>query len=194
MDCIERDGRGLNLCYETRMGILHHTHGAPDDTLEAICVRLSDRIAYINHDMDDAVRAGILKNSDLPAVVRQRCGNRNSERIDSFIKDLVANSGGGEIKMSPAMQEAYDVFHDFMYSDVYTNPVAKSEESKVDGILGGIFEFYLKHPWELPQDYTQIAARDGLERAVCDYVSGMTDGYAIEKFGEIFIPAAWSVK
>ncbi len=194
VDCIERDGRGLNLCYETRMGILHHTHGAPDDTLEAICVRLSDRIAYINHDMDDAVRAGILKNSDLPAVVRQRCGNRNSERIDSFIKDLVANSGGGEIKMSPAMQEAYDVFHDFMYSDVYTNPVAKSEESKVDGILGGIFEFYLKHPWELPQDYTQIAARDGLERAVCDYVSGMTDGYAIEKFGEIFIPAAWSVK
>lgn len=194
VDHIERDGRGLNLCFETRMGILHHTHGAPDDTLEAICVRLCDRIAYINHDMDDAVRAGILKNSSLPAIVRQRCGNRNSERINAFISDLVENSGGSELKMSSHMQEAYDVFHDFMYSDVYTNPVAKSEESKVEGILGGIFSYYLKHPWELPGEYTSIAQKDGLERAVCDYVSGMTDGYAIEKYGEIFIPAAWSVK
>lgn len=194
VDKLERDGRGLNLCYETRMGILNHTHGAPDDTLEATCVRLADRIAYINHDLDDAIRAGILKPEQVPMIVRARCGDRNSVRINSIITDLIANSGEGEIKMSESMQEAVDTFHSFMYSDVYTNPVAKSEENKVEGILGGIFEYYAKHPWELPGDLQDVVAREGIDRAVCDYVSGMTDGYAMEKYGEIFIPAAWTVK
>lgn len=194
VDILERDGRGLNLCYETRMGILNHTHGAPDDTVEATCVRYADRIAYINHDLDDAIRAGILKNSDVPAIIRSRCGNRNSERINSILTDLIANSTEGQIKMSEPMQEAVDEFHKFMYADVYTNPAAKSEESKVEGMLEGIYEYYIKHPWELPDDLNDIAAKDGLERAVCDYISGMTDGYVIEKYGKIFIPSAWSVK
>ena len=194
VDKLEREGRGLNLCYETRMGILNHTHGALDDTLEATCVRLADRIAYINHDLDDAIRAGILKPEQVPMIVRTRCGDRNSVRINSIITDLIANSGEGEIKMSESMQEAVDAFHSFMYSDVYTNPVAKSEESKVEGILGGIFEYYTKHPWELPSDLQDVVSREGVDRAVCDYVSGMTDGYAMEKYGEIFIPAAWTVK
>ena len=194
VDMLERDGRGLNLCYETRMGILNHTHGADDDTLEATCVRLADRIAYINHDLDDAIRAGILRPEQVPMIVRSRCGDRNSVRINSIITDIIANSTEGKIRMSDSMQEAVDTFHSFMYSDVYTNPAAKSEESKVEGILGGIFEYYAKHPWELPNDLQEIVSREGIERAVCDYVSGMTDGYAMEKYGEIFIPAAWSVK
>lgn len=194
VDKLERDGRGLNLCYETRMGILNHTHGAPDDTLEATCVRLADRIAYINHDLDDALRAGILRPEQVPMIVRTRCGDRNSQRINSIITDIIANSGDGEIKMSDYMKEAFDAFHEFMFSDVYTNPAAKSEESKVEGILGGIFEYYTKHPWELPSDLQDIVSREGVDRAVCDYVSGMTDGYAMEKYGKIFIPAAWSVK
>ena len=160
VDILERDGRGLNLCYETRMGILHHTHGAPDDTTEATVVRLADRIAYIN----------------------------------SIMLDLIENSGGGKIQMSDYMQEAVDFFHAFMYSDVYTNPIAKGEESKVDGIIGSLFDYYLKHPDKMPDEMQLIASREGVSRAVCDYISGMTDGYAMEKYSEIFIPMSWTVK
>lgn len=194
VDVLEREGRGLNLCYETRMGILNHTHGAPDDTREATVVRLADRIAYINHDLDDTIRAGILSPEDVPAIIRERCGDRNSVRINSIISDLVAYSQDGEIRMSTYMQEAVDYFHSFMYSDVYTNPVAKSEESKVEGILSGIYDYYVKNPEKMPREMQIIAEREGVERAVCDYVSGMTDSYAIEKYGEIFIPARWTVK
>ena len=135
VDILERDGRGLNLCYETRMGILHHTHGAPDDTPEAVAVRLCDRIAYVNHDLDDSIRAGILTDADVPELIRKNCGERNSERINSILTDLIENSAGGVLKMSDRMQKTFDFFHAFMYSDVYTNPRAKSEESKVEGIL-----------------------------------------------------------
>ena len=194
VDILERDGQGLNLCYETRMGILHHTYGAPDDTREATVVRLCDRIAYINHDLDDSIRAGLLTAEAVPALIRENCGERNSERINAFITDLVKNSVDGELKMSPRMQETFDFFHRFMYSDVYTNPVAKSEESKVEGILAKLFEYYVSHPEKLPEDLRPVIDRDGLDRAVCDYISGMTDGYAMEKYGELFIPFAWSVK
>ena len=193
VDLIEKEGRGLNLCYETRMGILHHTHGAPNDTLEAISVRLADKIAYINHDVDDAIRAGLLTTEDLPDVVLRRIGRRHSERINSIISDLIANSTGGELKMSPEMSEAVDVFHDFMYKNVYMNSTAKAEESKVSNIISGIWEYYVNHPEKLPPEYAAIAEREGLPRAVCDYVSGMTDKYAIRKYSEIFIPAAWMV-
>ena len=176
------------------MGILNHTHGAPDDTREATVVRLCDRIAYINHDLDDSIRAGILTAEEVPARIRQECGERNSERINAFITDLIANSGDGVLRMSPAMQETFDFFHSFMYSDVYTNPVAKSEESKVEGILARLYEYYTAHPEALPEDFAGVIERDGRERAACDYISGMTDGYAMEKYGELFIPFAWSVK
>ena len=194
VDILERDGRGLNLCYETRMGILHHTHGDPSDTLEATTVRLADRIAYINHDLDDTIRAGILSAEQVPEIIRVRCGERNSERINSIITDLIENSKDGVIKMSDYMQEAVDFFHNFMYSDVYTNPIAKGEESKVDGILGGIYDYYRKHPEKLPAELQAIAEREGADRAACDFVSGMTDGYAMEKYSELFIPMSWTVK
>ena len=194
VDILEREGRGLNLCYETRMGILHHTHGAPDDTLEASAVRLCDRIAYINHDLDDSIRAGIIKAEAVPELIRKHCGEKNSVRINSLITDLIENSGEGVLKMSPDMQEAFDFFHSYMYSDVYTNPRAKSEESKVEGILEKLFDYYVRSPEKLPDDFAGVIENEGIERAVCDYISGMTDGYAMEKYGELFIPFAWTVK
>ena len=194
VDRLEKGGRGLNLCYETRMGILNHTYGAPDDSREATVVRLSDRIAYINHDLDDAIRAGILTEDALPEEIHRHCGHSTSRRINSFVTDLISNSAGGEIRMSPEMQGVFDRFHDFMYEAVYRNPRAKGEESKVQGILEGIFRHYLRSPERLPEEYKAIADSDGLERAVCDYVAGMTDSYAISVYGDLFIPAAWSVK
>ena len=194
VDFLERDGRGLNLCYETRMGILNHTYGAPDDTLEATCVRLCDRIAYINHDLDDAIRAGLLTGEDVPEQIRLGAGTRNSTRINSFITDLIMNSADGTLHLSDEMQELYDFFHGFMYSDVYTNPLAKSEESKVDWILAAMYDYYTAHPETLPEDFLGILDREGPERAACDYISGMTDGYAMEKYSELFIPFAWTVK
>jgi len=194
VDILERDGQGLNLCYETRMGILHHTHGAEDDTPEATAVRLCDRIAYINHDLDDSIRAGILTAEDVPALIRERCGDKNSQRINALLTDLIQNSGDGTLKMSPEMQEVFELFHSFMYSDVYKNPLAKGEESKVQGILEGLYNHYVKNPGKLPEDLQAVIEREGIERAVCDYISGMTDGYAMEKYGELFIPFAWTVK
>ena len=194
VDVLEREGRGLNLCHETRMGILHHTHGAPDDTAEAVAVRLCDRIAYINHDLDDSIRAGILTADAVPERIRRECGERNSERINAFITDLIANSRDGVLRMSPAMQATFDFFHRFMFSDVYTNPLAKGEENKVQGILERLYGYYVAHPEALPGDLAEVIEREGRERAACDYISGMTDGYAMEKYGELFIPFSWSVK
>jgi dGTPase len=193
-DRLEKSGEGLNLSYETRMGILNHTHGAPDDTQEATAVRFSDRIAYINHDVDDAIRAGILTESDLPRTVRTHIGEKHSTRINAIIRDIIENSADGEIRMSGSMAEAVRAFHDFLFERVYRNPKAKGEEAKVLRILGGIWEHYFKDPARLPADYRRIADEEGAERAVCDYISGMTDDYAVYQFSGIFIPAAWRVK
>lgn len=194
VDILENDGRGLNLCYETRMGILHHTVGEAGDTPEATAVRLCDRIAYINHDLDDSIRAGIIEADKVPQLIRQNCGERNSERINALISDLIENSRDGVLQMSPDMQRTFDFFHSYMYSDVYTNPLAKSEESKVDGILERLFDYYVQHPETLPGDFESVVETEGRRRAACDYISGMTDGYAMEKYSELFIPFAWTVK
>lgn len=194
VDLLESGGKGLNLCYETRMGILNHTHGAPDDTREATCVRLCDRIAYINHDLDDSIRAGLLTEEEVPEKIRLGCGTRNSERINSFITDLIRSSHDGVLRMSDEMQELFNFFHGFMFSDIYVNPVAKAEESKVDGILAALYDVYVAHPEKLPSDFIGVLEREGPELAACDYISGMTDGYAMEKYGEWFIPFAWTVK
>ena len=194
VDCIEREGRGLNLCYETRIGILAHTTGHEDESLEARAVRLCDHVAYLNHDLDDAIRAGILTAEQVPEPITRQLGRSNSRRINAFILDIIQNGRRGQVDISPDMQEVWVLFHQFMYDNVYHNPVAKGEESKVENILRGIWEYYVSHPDALPSDFRLIAERDGLERAVTDYVSGMTDDYAIEQYGHIFIPAAWSVK
>ena len=195
VDRLEKDGRGLNLCEETRTGILNHTTGTPRGSLEADVVRLSDRIAYINHDLDDAERAGILAPGDEPAIVRERLGTRNSQRINSIVTDVIEASAELDvILMSPDISEAVQVFTDFMYSEVYKNPVAKGEESKVHDILLGIWKHYVAHPEELPDDYRSITDSDGLERAVTDYVSGMTDKYVIDVYMDLFVPRSWQVR
>ena len=194
VDILERDGRGLNLCLETRMGILNHTTGQPHSTLEADVVRMSDRIAYINHDLDDAERAGIIAPGQEPEIVRSRIGSRGSERIDAIVRDVISHSGQGSLAMSPPMAEAVDVFTDFMYASLYRNPIAKGEEDKVENILRGIWEHYVNHVETLPPDFRVIAERDGRERAATDYVSGMTDSFAMETFSDLFIPEAWNVK
>ena len=194
VDRLEKSGKGLNLCYETRMGILNHTTGAPDDTAEATAVRLADRIAYINHDVDDAIRAGILTEKDIPQLVRERIGERHSTRIDAIIRDVIETSCEGDIRMSDDMAKAVELFHDFLFERVYRNPEAKSEEAKVSKILGAIWDYYVKNPDKLPDDYRSISDAEGVERAVCDYVSGMSDDYAIYTFSNIYIPAAWQVK
>jgi len=194
VDHLEKNHEGLNLCYETRMGILNHTHGSPYDTMEATVVRLSDRIAYMNHDLDDAMRAGIVLPEDVPIEVRTVIGTKNSQRLNNTITDLIAHSGGGVVCMSEPMQEAIRIFHTFMYDSVYLNQQAKGEEHKVMGIVEGIWEYYHKNPEQLPADYHSIVDKDGLDRAVCDYISGMTDGYCMEVYSKLFIPAAWSVK
>ena len=194
VDCIEKYGEGLNLCHETRIGILAHTTGHPDESREAKVVRLCDHVAYLNHDLDDALRAGILTPAQVPELIRVRLGERNSQRIDAFIRDLIRNGQSGQIDISPEMQDVWVLFHNFMYDSVYRNPQAKGEEAKVENILRGIWEHYCRYPDKLPGDYRLIAQRDGLERAVTDYVSGMTDDYAMYVYNQIFIPAAWSVK
>ncbi len=194
VDKLEKSGKGLNLCYETRMGILNHTTGAPDDTAEATAVRLADRIAYINHDVDDAIRAGILTADEIPKEVCERIGERHSTRIDAIIRDVIETSREGQVRMSDDMAQAVELFHDFLFEKVYRNPQAKGEEAKVSKILGAIWDYYIKNPDKLPPDYRRIADIEGTERAVCDYVSGMTDDYAVYTFSNIYIPAAWQVK
>lgn len=194
IDRLEKSGRGLNLSYEVRMGILSHTFGAQDDTLEAKVVRISDRIAYINHDADDAIRAGILSENDLPASVIKELGGRKSVRIDTLVRDIISESmSRDDIVYSATVGSAAEEFRSFMFTRVYRNPVAKREERKAFGIIRGIFDYYLKNPDKLPEDYRALIEEDGLERVVCDYVSGMTDKYAIYKYSELFIPETWQI-
>jgi len=194
VDRIEKGGHGLNLTWEVRDGIVRHTCDPLAATLEGQIVRMADRIAYINHDSDDAIRAGILSPEEIPEEITGALGLTYSERIDTITRDVIEQSAGqNALSMSPGVFFVVDSFHSFMYERVYKNPAAKSEESKVYGILAGICEYYLKNRTELPDEYKTIAEEEGFERAVCDYVSGMTDKYAITKYSELFIPAAWSM-
>ena len=195
VDRLENAGRGLTHSSATRIGILNHPPGLPRGSREADVVRLSDRIAYINHDLDDAERAGILAPGDEPEIIRERLGERNSERINSIVTDVIETSAELDvILMSPDITEAVQVFTDFMYAEVYKNPVAKGEESKVGNILYSIWEYYVNHPEKLPADYRAIADEEGIERAATDYVSGMTDKYVMDVYYDLFIPKSWQVR
>ena len=195
VDRLEKEGRGLNLTYEVRNGIVRHTVDPLADTLEGQIVRLADRVAYINHDVDDSVRAGILREEDIPEEISCALGEKYSERINTITSSIISCSmGKNEITMSPDVAFVVESFHNFLYQSVYKNPKAKNEELKVFGLISGIYEYYMKNTEKLPEEFLAIAETDGIERAVCDYVSGMTDKYCVDKYSEIFIPMAWQIK
>ena len=190
VDVIEKEGKGLNLTYEVRDGIVCHTRGKEADTLEGRIVKLADRIAYINHDIDDAERGGGFSEENLPPDVRRILGNTKSERINTLVLSAIQNTKE-DILLDESVQAAFDILHEFMFDRVYTNPVCKSEESKAISMIQQLFAFFYEHPDELPNEYIAIAWREGTERAVCDYIAGMTDGYALKTFSKYFIPSSW---
>ena len=195
VELIERSGRGLNLTFEVRDGILCHTGDVEPKTPEGNVVRIADRIAYVNHDFDDALRAGIIKEIDIPKEIRSALGEKHAERVNTLVLDLIEESEkSGKVTLSPEIADVLNKFRAFMYENVYLNMKAKSEESKVYGIISELFHFYHKVPEELPEDYLRVAEKDGLKRAVSDYISGMTDKYAVHVYERLFIPEAWQVR
>ena len=195
VDLLEKDGDGLNLSYEVRMGILGHTGEHIPETLEGQIVRRSDQIAYVNHDIDDAMRAGILTNDDIPREIAAVLGYTHKERINTLVCDIIATSReNGGLCMSHDVETALRDLRSFMFENVYRNPVAKGEEKKAREMLHRMFEYYLRHPEALPEDFHPQLSFDGMERTVCDYIAGMTDKYAVDKYAQLFIPSGWNVR
>jgi len=194
-DRLEKNGEGLNLTWEVRNGILCHTKGQDAATLEGQVVRLADHIAYINHDIEDALRGGIIFPMDIPLEISNVLGFTHAERINTLVMDAIrASREQDRILQTPEVGEAMLALKDFMFANVYTNPLAKGEEGKAQKMLQAMFEYYCENPDELPSDFQNIRMEEGVERAVCDYIAGMTDPFAVQKFEELFIPMGWTVK
>ena len=189
---LEKEGRGLNLTYEVRNGVLCHTTGLEADTAEGRIIRWADKIAYMNHDIDDAIRAGVLREEDIPQSITDVLGSSKTQRITSLIRSVVENSHEGKIAMDEVTYRAYEELSDFMYQAVYLNEYAKKEERKVPHIIQSLY-LHFKDPKYLPDYMQQIAAEEGPEVAACDYVAGMTDHYAVACYQELFIPKAWNL-
>lgn len=192
---LEKNGEGLNLTWEVRDGILNHRTSGNPSTLEGQVVRLSDKIAYIHHDMDDAQRAGIISEDDIPVTLRMLLGYTTRERLNTFVHDVIENSLEQDtIKMSAEIYEAMMDLRALMFQNVYENPAAHKEEEKVVKMLTELYEYYVEHPEAMSTEYRELIVRgEKKEQAVCDYLSGMTDQYSIKKFREIYIPKAWEV-
>lgn len=190
---LEKDGRGLNLTWEVRDGILNHKTSGKPATLEGHIVRVSDKIAYVNHDIDDGIRAGILTENALPYECTDLLGHGTRDRINNLIHAIVMFSADKEeILLPPDYEEALKNLRQFMFRDLYTNPVAKSEEAKAENVIGMLFNEYMRNIDRLPGEYIDfIAAGEEKEIVVCDYIAGMTDNYAVEMAKELFIPKSW---
>jgi len=187
-------GTGLNLTWEVRDGIANHTKSGKPHTLEGQIVNLSDRIAYINHDIDDALRARIITKADLPAACIQRLGEGQSARINVMIRDVIAASRDlTAIRMSPMIAEATETLRNFMFARVYVDSQAKSEEKKAMHLLRELFAYFMAHPEELPPENRENIGEYGEEQVVCDYIAGMTDRYAMKVYERLFIPSAWQL-
>lgn len=185
---IEKNGAGLNLTREVRDGILHHSGETPAQTLEGRVVYLADRIAYINHDIDDAVRAGVIAAEDVPNAL----GTSHSERINTLVMDIIeASDGKPEICMSDAVHREMMDLREYMFRNVYRIPSALKEEKKVRRMIRQLFAYYSEHPDEMPNEFRVIAYSEGIEPAVCDYIACMTDRYAVNVYSDLFIPNAW---
>ena len=195
VDRLENGGEGLNLCHEVRSGILCHTRGPMADTLEGQLVRFADKIAYINHDIDDAMRGGIIYPTDIPIRISQVLGFTHGERIETLTMDIIRESAGEDaIRQSGPVAQAMQELKEFMFQSVYFNPRAQGEEGKAEDMICLLYEYYCKHEDKLPPEYQDILEREGKERAVLDYIAGMTDTYAVEQFSDLFIPKGWVIK
>lgn len=194
VDFLEK-GTGLNLTWEVRDGIRNHTTRGKPATLEGYVVRLSDWIAYINHDIDDAERAGILKEEDLPQKSVDILGKKHGERIDTMIKDVIETScGKAEVKMSDNVFDATWELRTFLFEKVYIGSSAKTQENKVREMIKLLFKHYINHPDLMPLEFVKISQKSGIQRAVADYIAGMTDVFAISKFKEFFVPSSWPLE
>ena len=193
VEVLEKGGEGMNLTWEVRDGILNHRTTGNPHTLEGKIVRFCDKIAYINHDIDDAQRAGILHEEDIPLYMRQKLGFTTRERLNTLIHDVIRNSPPGTIAMSPDTEKTMHELRQFMFEHVYTSRAAKGEEEKVITMLQSLYGYYCDHVDELPGEFTDLIEKKGEKpaRVVCDYIAGMTDQYAIRIFQELFVPNAW---
>ncbi len=198
VDVIERNaaGRTMNLTMEVRDGILNHSGSVKPFTLEGQTVRLSDRIAYINHDIDDAVRAGVIREEDLPKDCIDVLGKTHGERIDFLVKDALRNSeDSDEIKQSPEAFEAMDALRNWLFANVYRSPVVKQEKElrRIKTLIFGLYGYYRDHPEELPEEQLLLLDKDGIDEVVKDHIAGMTDRYAIKLYTELFVPTGWKL-
>lgn len=194
VEVLEKNGEGLNLTKEVRDGIRNHRTSGNPSTLEGKIVRYCDKIAYINHDIDDAERAGILREEDIPKHFRDAFGYTTRERLNTLIHDVIENSLGRDtIKMSPEVETLVYDLRSFMFTNVYRNPAAKGQESKAVTMLQTLYEYYAAHLDSLPDEYIHLIRDKGEDerRVVCDYISGMTDQYSVQKFSELMIPVSW---
>ena len=192
VDHLEKNGKGLNLTWEVRNGIVNHTGDSRAATLEGLLVKFADRIAYINHDIDDACRAGIIQISDIPAELREVLGETHSGRINTMVTSIIRCSRDqNDIQMEPHVYEATMKLRAYLFENVYTNPVAKSQEIKSRALLIKLFDYYVSHPDKMPSLYRHLAETEPVERCVCDFLSGMTDRYAIETYNELNVPRVW---
>ena len=195
VDVLEKDGSGLNLTYEVRMAILGHTGPRIPETLEGQIVRRADQIAYVNHDIDDAIRAGVLTREDIPRDIAKILGNSHGERINTLVCDAIETSRQERsIALSPAVDKALADLRSFMFEKVYRNPVVKGEESKAQEMIKRLYDYYFHHPEAIPEDFQPQLSLDGMERTVADYIAGMTDNYAVDKYTELFIPIGWNIR
>lgn len=195
VDLIEKNGEGLNLTWEVRNGILNHRTSGHPETLEGMVVQISDKIAYINHDIDDALRAGVLNKEDIPKEYIDVLGDTSSKRINSMIRDMIKMSlGTDKVLLSPEMHETVARLRRFMFENVYQGENAKTELKKVDNIVKLLFKHYMDNPHEMKGEFEYlIKTGEPLEKVVCDYIAGMTDRFAIKKYCDLFIPTPWSI-
>ena len=191
VDHLENDGQGLNLSWEVRDGILHHPWSMPPpSTREAQIVRFADRIAYVNHDVDDAVRAGVLDPEELPRAAVETLGATHSERIDTLVTDLVtASDGAAEIGLSQPVFTALDQLRDFLFAEVYLRTAATDEHDRAIRLLRELFAHFLEHPDQLPPEYHRVPG--DLPTRVADFIAGMTDRYAVRTYEQLFLPQGW---
>lgn len=187
-------GEGLNLTWEVRDGIVNHSGHLKPATLEGACVARADRIAYINHDIDDAIRAGVLREFELPHELLRVLGETHGQRIDTMIRDIVRESRDkNELKMSDEVQQASDELRRFLFKNVYLDSWRKEEEERCDHVISSLFAYYMEHPGKMPMEYVQISYREGTERAVTDFLACMTDRYALRTYQQIFVPASFPI-